>query len=205
MFTHKIETTWPLITLCLYSLDFFLVSDRIWGQVMFHMNWYKIVNCKCQTKLRFTILIFVNIEIFTPWANGCIRYVLQTVEGVLQAQQRNSIQNYQYAISGYKTLMAQNWLRQWYTPVLQYSFVADFQMEPVLCETDPNSPDYTKRKNISAQRGASVYSWCFYKNKCKHLSLNSYPFHKKGKIGVKKVINQTIIITVSSQLGVIQS
>ena len=32
------------------------------------MNWYKIVNCKSQTKLRFLILIFVNIEIFTPWA-----------------------------------------------------------------------------------------------------------------------------------------
>ena len=45
-----------------------------------------------------------------------------------------------------------------YIPLLQYTFVADFQMKPGLCETDPNSPDTQNGKIFFAQWGASVYS-----------------------------------------------
>ncbi len=85
----------------------FLVSDRIWGQVMFHMNWYKIVNCKSQTKLRFLILIFVNIEIFTPWAmaafGGAPNGKRVTSGTIKKLNPKLSIRHY-----GYKTQMAQN-------------------------------------------------------------------------------------------------
>ena len=103
------------------------------------------------------ILIFVNIEIFTPWAmaafGGAPNGKRVTSGTIKKLNPKLSIRH----------LWVQNPNGTKLTQAIVHSPTAvyvcsRFQMKPGLCETDPNSPDYTKWKNISAQRGASVYS-----------------------------------------------